>query len=56
MSDSFRIETFKSKIQDGPLYMCFVCNRCLYRCSVLQFDEQRCVTIIEGLNTGVTLS
>ena len=42
-SDSSRVEIFKKKIQNGPHHICVVCNRCLYRQSVIQFDEHRYV-------------
>ena len=53
-SDSSRVEIFKKKIQDGPYHICVVCNRCLYRRSVIHFDEHRYVYIVEGLNTEIT--
>lgn len=33
----FRIEQFKNKIREGPYYICCVCNRLLYRRSVVMF-------------------
>ena len=42
-NDSSRAEIFKKKIQDGPYHICVVCNRCLHRRSVIQFDEHRYV-------------
>ena len=30
------IDTFKKKIKEGPYYICCVCNRMLYKKSVLQ--------------------
>ena len=26
-----KVQTFKSHILNGPFYICFVCNRCLYK-------------------------
>ena len=36
-----RIETFKSQISKGPLYICVVCNRTLYHSAVQLFYETR---------------
>ena len=35
-----RIERFKKLVMEGPYYICVVCNRCLYRRSVVVFKEQ----------------
>ena len=31
------VNAFKTQIQEGPHYICIVCNRCLYRRSISQF-------------------
>ena len=33
------VKTFKGQIKEGPFYICIVCNRSLYRCSVILFKE-----------------
>ena len=35
-----RIERFKKVVMEGPYYVCVVCNRCLYRRSVVVFKEE----------------
>ena len=35
------IDTFKKKIKEGPYYICCVCNRMLYKKSVLQLISNR---------------
>ena len=35
------IENFKTEVQKGPYYVCVVCNRCLYRRSVVHFTEEK---------------
>ena len=32
--------TFQSKIREGPYYICSVCNRMLYRKTVIQLKKQ----------------
>ena len=54
-SDPLRIAIFINAIQDSSYCICVVCNRCNCRCLVLQFDEHRYVTVVEGLNTEVSL-
>ena len=36
-----KVQTFKSHILNGPLYICVVCNRCLYKQLVQLFDENK---------------
>ena len=36
-----KVALFKKEIQHGPYYICVVCNRCLYRRSVILFKEQK---------------
>ena len=33
------VKTFKDQIKEGPFYICVVCNRSLYRRSVILFKE-----------------
>ena len=41
-SDSTRrIETFKTEVSNGPYYFCVICNRSLYHCSVLLFNDSK---------------
>ena len=40
------IKTFTKDIQNGPYFICVVCNRCLYRKSVLISYESKYVTPI----------
>ena len=35
------IKTFRMEIEKGPYFICVVCNRCLYRKSVLKFNETK---------------
>ena len=37
----FCIEQFRSKIREGPCYICCVCNRCLYKRSVIIFCQSK---------------
>ena len=37
------ISQFCQKIKEGPYYVCTVCNRMLYRKSLLIFNKQKCV-------------
>ena len=36
-----RIEIFKKAIQEGPYYICVICNRCLYRKTVKHFNATK---------------
>ena len=36
-----RIKNFKTKVNNGPYYTCVVCNRCLYRRSVVLFVQEK---------------
>ena len=36
----YKISVFQSKIREGPYYICFVCNRLLYRKTVIQLKKQ----------------
>ena len=42
-----RIQRFKELIMKGPYYICVVCNRCLYKRSVVVFKEDK----YESLNS-----
>ena len=35
------VDMFKKSIQEGPFFICIVCNRCLYRKSVLCFKREK---------------
>ena len=35
--DSQIVADFKTQIKEGPYYICVVCNRCLYKKSVISF-------------------
>ena len=35
--DSQIVADFKTQTKEGPYYICVVCNRCLYRKSVISF-------------------
>ena len=39
--DSSKIQLFKKAIQEGPFFVCVVCNRCLYKQSVRHFNPNR---------------
>ena len=43
-----RISKFTAMIQEGPYYVCVVCNRCLYRRSVVHFKVEKYV--IDAIN------
>ena len=47
---------FQKKIQEGPYYKCVVCNRCLYRRSVILFAEQKYPVIEEEFFYFATVS
>ena len=34
-----RVENFKKLVREGPYYFCVVCNRCLYKRSVVLFND-----------------
>ena len=36
-TDSQIVSDFKTQIKEGPYYICVVCNRCLYKKSVISF-------------------
>ena len=36
-----RIKNFKITVNNGPYYICVVCNRCLYRRSVVLFVQEK---------------
>ena len=36
-----RIENFKKVIHEGPFFICVCCNRCLYKRSLILFNESR---------------
>ena len=38
---SGNVKKFRSEIEKGPYFICVVCNRCLYRKSVLMFVENK---------------
>ena len=52
-SVSARITRFKKLITDGPFYICVVCNRCLYKRSVIQFHEDQFEHLISDMYTSV---
>ena len=41
------IKTFREEITKGPYFICVVCNRCLYRKSVLTFSETKYYVNVE---------
>ena len=48
ISSSDRILKFTTMIQEGPYYVCAVCNRCLYRRSVILFNiEKYAINILD---------
>ena len=48
-----RIICFKKAIKDGPFYVCVVCNRCLYRKTVIKFNGSKYDASHSYLYTGV---
>ena len=65
---SCKISNFEEKVRMGPYFICVVCNRCLYRKSVLSFMENKyeindanffptnMLTAMTGFNTFVELA
>ena len=47
------IQTFRYKIYCGPLYICVICNRTLYKKSTKMFLEKSYPDIVHLINTGV---
>ena len=47
------INTFNKKILDGSYFICTVCNRCLYKRSVIDYKEEKYNIFVEGLYTDV---
>ena len=52
-SVSAEITRFTKLIIDGPFYICIVCNRCLYKRSVIQFHEVQFEHLISDIYTSV---
>ena len=48
-----RIIAFQKAIQDGPYYICVVCNRTLYRKTVKFFHESKYETTAQNIFTNV---
>ena len=46
------ISSFQNKIRDGPYYICTVCNRMLYRKTVIQLNENK-YSSLHNLFTGI---
>ena len=44
-----KIQKFKMSIQEGPFYICIVCNRCLYKRSVLKFQPHKYEHFCDGI-------
>ena len=51
-SVSVKITRFKKLIIDGPFYICIVCNRSLYKRSVIQFHEDQFEHLISDMYTS----
>ena len=47
------ISTFKNKIKEGPYYVCSVCNRLLYRKSVVLLQKHKYNNINENMFTDI---
>ena len=52
-SISAKITRFKKLITGGPFYICVVCDRCLYKRSVIQFHEDQFEHLISDIYTRV---
>ena len=48
-----KIIWFKKSTIDGPFYICVVCNRCLYKRSIIQFHEDKFEHLRSDMYTGV---
>ena len=40
-SSKRKVSKFKERIKDGPFFLCVVCHCCLYRRSVVIFDQNK---------------
>ena len=38
LASTSRVTAFKNSVKEGPYYICVVCNRCLYKKTVKNFD------------------
>ena len=41
ISSKGKVSKFKELVKDGPFFVCVVCHRCLYRRSVVIFDQNK---------------
>ena len=48
-----KVKLFKEHVQQGPYYVCVVCNRSLYLRSVLRYDESRYDPSLLNINTNI---
>ena len=37
-SENLKVTLFKKLIREGPYFICVICNRCLYKRSIVRFD------------------
>ena len=51
--DVERKATFRKKIFNGPCYICVICNRCLYRKSVVLFPPEKVTELAYEINTNI---
>ena len=51
-----KVQKFKMLIQEGPFYICVVCNRCLYKRSVLRFNPEKYENLLMMNTIFVTLA
>ena len=45
-----RIELFSRVCKEGPIFVCIICERCLYKRSVKPFDQKKYVFEFENIN------
>ena len=45
-----RIELFSRMCKEGPIFVCIICERCLYKRSVKPFDQKKYVFEFENIN------
>lgn len=50
-----RVSVFTDFIQEGPFYICIVCNRCLYKRSVKIYKIDKYPETVRICKTNITI-